>query len=39
MNRNQMTLKNIKYPKTKTSPNYRNALNNPPPLNERLPIR
>ena len=36
-----MTLKNIKYPKTKTSPNYRNALNNPPPppLNERPPIR
>ena len=36
-----MTLKNIKYPKAKTSPNYRNALNkrpwNEPPLLKRPP--
>ena len=33
-----MTLKTIKYPKTKTSPNYPNALNKRP-SNERPPKR
>ena len=35
-----MTLKNIKYPKTKTSPNYHNALNKRPPrMNAPLKVK